>query len=262
MPYLMNDEDLQKQTNAGQISGPSPVSSGGGPQKPGAPGKSGQWTNLQTYMNANKDSASAMGEKVAGTADAAAQEASGKVQEFSSKIPTAVQGYSAEDLSKNFYSNPAAADKSAYQNIKTTGGYTGPKSSEEIGYGNAESAVKNATDKISNIQSESGRQAELGNIYGRPNYSQGARNLDNLLLQNDPNARTSTQGVAQRWSGLNNMLSGAKNTADTVIPQNINTASNNMTTANQAEQNYVNNLYSGLDTAAKEATAANASRVQ
>ena len=246
MPFLQTDEELDKQNSSGQISGPSagPMSSAA-PKKAGSPASSGSWVNLQQYVNANKDQANKMGEAVVGTADTAGQEAQQATQNFQAKVPQKTQQYSAQDLESQYYANPNA-DKSSYQNIKTTGGYTGPKSLEEAGYGAAESAVNKANERLGNLQTEQGRQQVLGDVYGKPSYTGGQKTFDNLLLQNTSGVQNKVAEAQNRWGGLTNMLSGTKTAASEVIPQNIATAAQNAQTAAQAEKAYTDKIYNDI----------------
>jgi hypothetical protein len=257
MPFLQTDEELEKQTNAGQISGPSagPMSSAA-PKKAGSPASSGSWVNLQKYVDANKQQANQMGDAVVGTADTAGQQAQTATQNFQAKVPEKTKQYSAQDLETQYYANPNA-DKAGYQNIKTTGGYTGPQNLEEAGYGAAESAVGKANEKLNNLQTEQGRQQILGEVYGKPSYTGGQKTFDNLLLQNTSGVQNKVADANNRWGGLTGMLSGAKQQASEVIPQNIATAAQNAQTATQAEQDYVNKFLTPIKQRATDQTAAN-----
>lgn len=259
MPFLQTDEELEKQNNAGQISSPSaaPMASAA-PQKAKAATSSGSWVNLQQYVNANKNQAGQMGQAIANTAEQAGQEAQNKLNDFTAKTPQKTQQYTAQDLENQYYSNPNA-NKEQYQNLKQTGGYSGPQSLEEAGYGAAESSVNKAYQAAQNLQTEQGRQQVLGEVYKKPSYTGGQKTFDNLLVQNDPNAQKTIKDATAKWGGLTNLLAGAKDTAAQVIPQNIATASTNAKTANQAEQDYVNKIYGDLETQAANINQANKS---
>lgn len=90
----------------------------------------------------------------------------------------------------------------AFQN-QLNANYTGPSTLQDSGsaYQQAAGATQKAQDTAQNAQTEQGRFALLDQYFGQPNYSQGQKSLDNLLVQNDPTAQQGIQQAAQNAQG-------------------------------------------------------------
>lgn len=210
--YFSQDEE-QAQGGApvaggNQLSQESQVVTGAG-QKAGGPTSSGQFTNLQNYLNANAPLK--FGEQVAGRVGGLVDEAEsaqgaaktgfqGKVDQNTVKENT--------DLTNRISSDPEslAADEAARADLfkQRDARYQGPRdlTDDAEDYQGAESATNKAFSTADQTKSEEGRKAyladEFGTKAGRFDYSGGMRNLDNLLIQNDPSAQQAFQGVNQR----------------------------------------------------------------
>lgn len=107
--------------------------------------------------------------------------------------------------------------------------YNGPSNFSDASdlYNQAQGATDSASQKASALQTEGGRFGLLDSYFGRPDYSQGQKSLDNLLVQDDPNSQQAFQQIqsnasnlAQQQQARNTDLSaygnlGAQQTADT-----------------------------------------------
>lgn len=69
-------------------------------------------------------------------------------------------------------------------------------------YNRVQGSAGSAVGKANASKTEGGRFALLDNYYGRPNYSQGQKSLDNLLVQNDPKSQQSFDTIRDNAAAL------------------------------------------------------------
>lgn len=263
-PFLSQDEEeLKKEQGAPQvISGQSAViNAPQAAQKPGAPASSGQFKNLQTYLDANKEQAQQMGQKVVGSAEQSAQEAQQQQSEFQAAKPQAVQHQSAESLAQSYYDNPNAK-KEDYTALKSTGGYTGPKSYVEMAdYQEAQAATKKASEQVGQLQSQTGFEQAVAQQYARPQYNQGAKRLDAALIRGEDTSKKAAEQAYQKWGNLQSLLDQSINPVQSQIEQNLQTAQANKELVPQAEQQFTENLYNTYAQRASEENKKNADTI-
>lgn len=219
MAYEAEQQDQDKKNQNGAQSGsggmlsfgatPNPISSNEGKQQ-----TSGSWANLQNYLDANQDQAAGMGEKVASgisqDINTASQSFKGAQDEFN-KAPTTDLSKSKESVDQ-ILSKPTLAndqDVSQFQGIKN-GSYKGPKSIQDTsGWATASSDAQKAQNTVDLSGSEAGRQTLLTKQYARPDYSQGAKTLDQMLIQRNSDAQKKIQDSTHGWEAINQAISAA-----------------------------------------------------
>jgi len=187
------------------------------PQQGGAdqPSKSGSFTNLQSYLDAN--AATEFGQKVAGDVE-------GDVQGARQAQDTAEQGFKQAADTGSYQTDQGlldrvgsdavglAADETEAARFKALrdAQYKGPNALEdrEELYNPAQQKTAEASELAGLTGSEGGRKALLDRFYGagvgKYDYTSGEKKLDNLLIQNDPGARQAFEGVrgqAEETSG-------------------------------------------------------------
>lgn len=235
----MDDEQKKNQQGSGvNISGGAPTNFATGipGQEAGAGAKdkksSGQYANIQSYLDANKDQADQMGSTIAGNVTQKADDATSKIQGFESKAPE-VKAYDPNEAYQNL-GKLSDEQKNNYRTQKTTGGYSGPQTVDQVeGYADTQKAANEASALVKNAGSESGQQALLKDTYKRPNYSAGENRLDQVLLQNSAGSKNAMQNLSQKYSGLSGMFDQAN--------QKVGTAVNNaQTQALKNKENIVN----------------------
>ena len=172
---------------------------------------SGRFTNLQKYMKAN-----APGElagKVSGRIEQGAQQAGQKINEAAQAFQQAAQQnrlatgqnkqFAQQQIQQAGQGEVSEQDAQKFQGI-ASGGYRGPS-----GLQNAQSLAARAQSAESlgrATATEGGRQAVLGQLFGRSSYGAGQQKLDNLLLgaggglQQLRQARARAQGLSDRAS--------------------------------------------------------------
>lgn len=205
MAYIFdpNQEDEQ-QSNT--VSGENTtVTSDTVNKNPSSKSGSGSFTNLSNYLEANKGQR--FGDRVAGKVEGVANEADQTTQDSSQQFRQradqgAVQydsdlaGRAAND-SANFVTNQGDVDK--FKKMRDAQ-YGGPNSFADASdlYTQTQQKVDKAQQVGKAAQNESGRFALLDQFFKRPDYGRGQKSLDNLLIQNDPNARPRIEAAAQQ----------------------------------------------------------------
>lgn len=183
-------------SDAGIISGNNPAQQDAGSDKKSA---SGSFTNLQSYLDANKDQkfGTQVAEKVSDTiGGAAAQQSTARDQFKSAADKSAIKKDEAlisDAISKpqEVVANVQRADQFAKMRDAK---YTGPRAFADAGdiYNPAQQATEQAYQTADVTKDADGRKAYLQQEYGakagRYNYTRGQQKLDNFLIEKDPEA--------------------------------------------------------------------------
>lgn len=219
MPFAAptaTDDDLEKskdKNGAVNISGESSTFSTGVPGQDAGSGSEktengsgAKFANIQSYLDANQSQGDQMGQKIQGTVDSSAQDATQKVNDFQSKAPT-VAAYDPSAAYKNI-TNLSDQDKATYNQNKQ--GYQGPTSLDKVdGYDDTQKSVSKASTQVGQAGNESGQRQLLKDTYGRPQYTAGENALDQSIVQNSPNSRKGFEDLTQKYSGLSDMFNNA-----------------------------------------------------
>ena len=208
MPYIYEDEQKdEKEQSEQQIGATNQVvisQSQGSSVNPGnsksnaqqTPTSSGSYVNSGDYLKANQNQQ--FGKQVAGNVqgeiDNSRTVQNQVKQDFTQEVDKSRVQYNPELVQKavstptNVISSPE--EKKAFQG-QLNANYTGPKnlsdSSEQ--FTQVQNSYSDAKDASHATKSEDGRFGLLDRYYKRPDYNQGQKTLDNLLLQNDQSAR-------------------------------------------------------------------------
>lgn len=202
MPFLPIEEEEKKV--AENISGPSTsFNTQQAPKAPSASSSSGQYTNINKYLTANQDQAQAMGSELTSMVENQAEKAKSSINDLEKSV------VKAPDLDPTKYlDNPSSISSADYNQLKNTGGYSGPKSIDELKTLDSTMKTTNeASQKVKALGSDSGVKTLLSDQYNRPSYSSGELNLDNVLVRNDSNTIDRINSIQNKYSNLNNMLS-------------------------------------------------------
>lgn len=211
------------------------------------PSSSGSWTNLQDYLDANSDQAQQMGSQISSNVSNAAQNAESNVNSAASDFQNQVnantvnQDQNAVSQAISDAQNATAGGAQNQQDVtnfqnQANASYNGPTDfTAESQYGSAQGAVNNAQQQVKEAGSEAGREVLLQNQYGGngSEYNQGEQNLDQLLLQNNPQNEKTFQGLQNQWAGLGQTLSNATTQEDQAAQ---NAAATDQATAQAAQQ--------------------------
>lgn len=191
-----------------------------------APNSSGRFTNLQTYLSANKDfnQGKGLGGKITQginqQADQYQKDLSQGAQEFnkqaaqgasgyyqppagSSEYVTPDTNYKQNDYIKNTLADPSKASDDDVKKFQgyTNAAYQGPQDLTQVqgkqNYGYLQNQAQGLQQNVKNAQTESGRFDLLKQMFNRPTYSTGQQGLDNLLIQSSPNQLQELQNAQQ-----------------------------------------------------------------
>lgn len=227
------DQKLNDPMNV-QLGQESPVVTGGGQkvQEAGSPKgtRSGQYTNLQQYLDANKSLG--FGQKVA-------DRVGGKVQTATSALDDTDRSFRADSDASSVDKDDALigrigtdatglvgnADDFAKVQKMRDARYQGPNDFASYGtYGSTLDATTKAQQAAEATKSEGGRKTlldqEFGSGAGRYDYTGGQKRLDNLLIQNDPASRQAFQNVQQQAQAAQQRFSDLGQALDAYAAQN------------------------------------------
>lgn len=254
MPYL-NDIDAEEQRKKQEaqggpqaIAGQSSVINGNSSQQPGGQKESGSYTNLNQYLEANKEQAAGMGAKIAtdvSTQGAQTRDSINQTsQDFSSladkgtikNINTANQESSdivrkAQTSAQNDQIND---NQLARFGEISTAQYKGPQDIYGSQYAaTAQQNVAKANENKNAVNTEEGRFNLLTNAYAKPQYSQGQKKLDNMLVQRNDVAKANIQNAAQGLGDIQGLWDTAGQTAANLAKQRTDLSNQ---VRNQAQQ--------------------------
>lgn len=258
MPFApkkqLDNEQDQTTGGAPNISGVSTSINvpGQGAQTSKAPKSSGQYQNIEKYLQANQQQGQQMGEQVAGQVQ---QKVTG-AEQATQKLGSEVQKVQAYDPSKILTNLPQASDveKQAYKTTKQTGGYTGASDIYGLkSYGETQQAQQKALEASKQAGTEVGQQELLKEAYKRPQYTQGASALDQALLQRSTGGRAALEGLSEKYKGLSGLFeTGLKNVGADIEAQKQ-LAQSNIAKFAPAEQQAERAILSPIEQRAQQA---------
>lgn len=238
MPYInQDDEELKKQQESESlqnISGQSAILSTDAPSKKGGAMDSGSFTNLNQYLEANKENAGQMGTKIASDITGQGQATRTGIQGTSAEFNQLADQGTLKGLDKapgeaqNIIQQARTSAKAGQvdQNQISRFGeianaqYKGPQDlTGTTKYANTAQQYEKAQQAAKNASSDEGRFSLLKDAYARPTYSQGQQNLDNLLLTGNQGAKANIQAAAAGLNDLSGLWSGAQSNAAQLAAQ-------------------------------------------
>lgn len=256
------DEEKQKAQAQDQGAG-APAMTGGGlsfgagspqaqPQQEKGTQKQGSgFVGLDQYMNANKGNkfGNQFTGKVQGSLDSAKQSLDQGAQNFAqASNQGAVKWNDIGDQVKGIVDNAGDSttkdDASKIQQFSKAH-YQGPENFLGTAYGTqAQGGLQKATQQAKALQSEGGRFALLDQYFGRPQYNQGQKSLDNLLVQSAPGVAARAQNIGEQAKQFSTTASQKYRDMDNYA------AANKQATADAAQQtvNYLNQAKTDFDT--------------
>lgn len=228
-------EDQSKNNDPGQgtqLGQQSPIITGGQQtaQQPGGT-TSGSFTNLQSYLDANKDQN--FGQQVAGRVqnkiDSANQQ-QGEAEKSFSNLSDQSSAKADQDLIGRVGTDPGSitSDKDKFDQFTKMrdAQYAGPKnfSDDEQDYSNTYQGTQNAAKTAELSKDEGGRKAILDDEYGqgrgRYDYTPGQKKLDNYLIQNDQGSKDAFGKVQQSGQNLSQNFKSLSDRLDQYAQQN------------------------------------------
>ena len=262
MPFAITSDEQKKQAEqqaqgGANISGASTTFGVNIPgQTAGAkattPKSSGQYQNIQKYLAANEPQAAEMGQKVAGTVESKI----GQAQTAGQALQGEVKAPGTYDPTKVLGNLPGSteAQKAEYKEQKATGGYTGPTDiTGTVAYNPFQKAKTTAQEALGATTTDVGQQQLLGETFARPQYTGGAKALDQSLLARSQGGRSAIESLGQKYSGLTDLLGGYETGAGQAITQAQAQAQANKAAFAPAEQAAQQAIISPIEARAAEA---------
>ena len=193
--YNAPEDKDKNQDTSDQSQGVQPGSAGGGsapaPMGMTQPSKSGRFTNLQTYLNANKptDQNQGMAAQVAGKVETQGQD----VQRLNDKAGAELKGgtdafkKNIQELGGNFNTqlqqDPTQINAEQFAQARDAQ-YTGPQ--QLANQYQLQAGVQGLQTTGGLVGSEAGRKQLLQQTFQGPQYTSGQTALDQALLQSNP----------------------------------------------------------------------------
>lgn len=261
MPYVLKNQD-ETTDQTGQPKNVSGVSTSfnvnipGQTAKPGNQQSSGQFQNLQSYLNANQSQGNEMASKVGANVEDSVSGA----KTAQSGVTSKVSGINSYDPTKAIakVSSLTPDEQSEYKTVKKTGGYTGPSAVADIeGYGDAQKKIDDATSRVGLSQTEEGQKQLLTDVYKKPTYTAGSKNLDQAILGNSTQGKEAIGQIGSKYKDLSDYFAGQYGGAQTTIDNNLKTAKANREAFIPAETSTMDSYMRTLADRAKTANDTN-----
>jgi hypothetical protein len=234
IPFSLSDEEEQKKSlaNASQnISGVSNSFVGQGATTTKAPQRSGSFTNLNSYLDANKDNAEGMGNTVAGNITNQGNTARTGITNTQNDFNSMVDSGSLSNLSSAKDEASSITNKAKVGSVNnqindsevnrfkdiSNATYKGPQSLDASSkYQDTQSSINKANEYKQSAGTDEGRFNLLQSMFEKPTYTQGQKKLDNLLLTGNDKAKTSINNAATSLNDIQGLWDNANTSASTL----------------------------------------------
>jgi len=279
MPFLPTNEDEDKKKGQEQSAAPTTGGSatsgtitgaGGGTSesssgsKPKGPSRSGSFTNLQSYITANKGNDAQMGQGVRNSVDAQAnnaREGLGSFTDAAKEGVTAGTVHEDKNMQSKFTNDAGSVDKDSFNN-QYHASYGGPNAASEV------AGFDQANRDFSNLQSKANsatgglydRQNLLGDVYKRPDYSRGQRLLDSFILGGGQGGQEALQGITDTYGEAGKEFDAARQDVNSQIDTGRATTEATRNATRRAFRDAKAGLDAKFTSAADKAGAANKNR--
>lgn len=187
------------------------------------PTSSGRFTNIQNYLTANRNNnlGQNITNRISGVASDVNKDVSKEREQFQNKTAEAFKPFvggksfaegGIQNAAQFLTDNPNTPEDESKANLQrfTTirqGQYGGPQQLANLA--GLQAGAQNVSTLANLTNNEAGRQTLLGSFFNRPNYSQGQKSLDNLLLQADPNQTKALKATGSISASANRNLTQA-----------------------------------------------------
>lgn len=217
--------DEQKATNSGQLTSGEGADIAG-PQTtlastPASNKSSGSFTNLNQYVEANKDQGAGLGGKIQQNVEKSAQEGASalgesvkqynQAQDAAGVNPENFSTEKVQSFAQKALSSPSKVGQSDIDSFNeartksealTSGKDTAPKTLTELNtYQDAKGKLQTTAEKAQSTGTEGGREQLLQETFKRPNYTKGQSTFDQLLTQNVPGNKAKFESLRENLLG-------------------------------------------------------------
>jgi hypothetical protein len=171
-----------------------------------APTSSGQWTNLQSYLDANNGGQ--FGEDFAAHIGKDVSQAQSSVTDAATNFQGQVDGATVEtnpDVLGQVTASPETMTEEQQQAFQDqlNAEYGGPQSAYgDSAFQQAGAQAQAAYGESQAAKTASGQTSLLKKFYNKPTYTAGGQALDSAILSADPNAQAAIHSLSQEASNL------------------------------------------------------------
>lgn len=185
------------------------------PGTPEAQRSSGRWTNLQKYLNVNKGQGDKLATDISGSVTNQTNQAKSDLNnEYESTYNKAAENgavlrptlVTAGLAAKDGTDDASKALQKEYQDYQDylAKGYQGPQALDPDKQREIQDKLQASQANANLSNTEGGRTDLLKTQFAKPTYTSGQTKLDQMLLQNDPNARLRFQALRTMADEVNN----------------------------------------------------------
>lgn len=254
MAYVSDTTPDKDKENADQ-SGMNTVSTGQSAQIAGgqAPaqestqkGGSGQFTNIQDYIQANKPKTQQLAQNITGNVQKQAQDVRSATQQQQEQF-TGQQGIYGDKAQQTIQQSIQQAGKQPDQDISQFRAYATGKA----GTADFSKQQQQATDlqrQAKQLETSKGRQEQLQKVVGKaPTYTAGQQGLDRMLLAGDRESKLATiRGAREAVGGLGQQVEQANTQVEQARQQAQQQAQQQLAEARKSEQERLTGQYERL----------------
>lgn len=245
-------------SKGGTANGPEQVSQNANPSTPST---SGQFTNINAYLNANPTAANSLGDTIANTINTSTKNAGSTIDNantaFGNEVTAGTSVYD-PNLVNSAISNPTGFVKNNDNLTKLTqlqsGTYSGPTDYSQTNDAQRALAAQANSNETANLGTTAAGREELLQEQPGQATSAGGLNLNQFLVQNNPDALAKVQTATNNAGSINPQFSSGEAAAGNTVTggQNISTATGQKVTTdlNKGLEDYRTKI-------ANEVTAAN-----
>lgn len=214
-PFGTNDDNLKGNQNdltSGTVTGGGAIV---GDNQSANTGTGGAWTNLSTYIDANKGQgagiANAVTKKTQADVDAVGADTVKWQQDAMAQVDKNTRK---DDFSSQIKADPNKVDREKYSEWSALGNYWGEKPSDasassqdwgayQSGYADINNKVKSAQAKVANANDYYGQQVLAKDAFGaNGNYTNGMSRLDTFVARADESGKQAFQSFKDKNAGL------------------------------------------------------------
>lgn len=257
MAYVQQfDENTQENMQGGnaagqqQLGGQGAAISGSAQPQTAQSGSKKSFSNISQYLQQNQPQSAKLGEKVGGFVGQKVQDAGNALQQgqaqFGEQVGQNTRQFNQEAVNAFGQAPDVKAPQFGQLQQQLSGSYAGPKDLDQNVFNKTQEAKKTAD----LTQSESGRKQLLQNVQNPKRASAGVTSLNNLLLQNNPEAQAKIQSQKANADKLQQDVTAAQTQAQS---QAAAAEAQNKQVADQTrqaflgEEGFLNKFKSGLE---------------
>lgn len=217
---------------------------------------SGGFTNISSYIDANRPQAAALGQGIASNINKQADVAktgvtTAKTNFQAATTPEVTRVNDGQGLVQSSFEKANAGQRLDADNLDKFGKFRnniGQTLQEDSSLNNVRAEAQKAQGYTESAQNSAGRTQLLSNFYGQPTYTAGQKRLDQLLLQTTPGlTKSMTQQAQAATTGLVDSVE-AERTSQNALISDVTAKRNALQQMiNEQSSQYMSGLKTDLD---------------